>query len=118
MANTTVHVTTLALNTATADPTGTAIAAANTHVITPTKATSKLAIRLNNTYAGAKDFTILAGDNPPADAAGQGNLVVNIAQDATYFVVIEAARFLQNDGTIQITVAASTTGFIEAIQLP
>lgn len=118
MADTAVHVTTLALNASTANPTGTAIVAANTHVITPTKATSKLAIRLTNSFAGAKDFTILKGDNPPADAAGQGDLVISLAQNDVVFVVVESARFMQDNGTIRITVASSTTGFIEAIQLP
>lgn len=118
MADTAVHVTTLALNASTANPAGTAIVAANTHVITPTKPSSKVIVRLNNTFAGAKDFTILAGDNPPAQSAGQGDLVVNLAQDATSLVVLESARFAQDNGTFRINVAASTTGFIEAIQLP
>jgi hypothetical protein len=118
MADTTVNVTTLALNASTANPTGTAIAAANSHVITPTKETSKVAIRLTNTFAGAKVFTIEAGDSPPADAAGQGSLAISLAQDDVVFVVLESARFLKSDGNIRITVAASTTGFIEAIQLP
>lgn len=118
MADTAVTVTTLALNASTANPAGTAIVAANTHVITPTKASSKLAIRLTNSFAGAKDFTILKGDTPPADAAGQGDLVVNLAQDAIGWVVIESARFIQDNGTIRINVAAATTGFIAAIQLP
>ena len=118
MADTAITVTTLALNTSTAQPAGTAIVAANTHVITPTKPMSKVIVRLNNTFAGSKDFTILAGDNPPADAAGQGNLVIAIAQDATVLVPLESSRFVQSNGTIRIDVAASTTGFISAIQLP
>ena len=118
MADTAITLTTLALNASTAQPAGTAIVAANTHVITPTKASSKVIVRLNNTFAGSKDFTILAGDNPPADAAGQGDLVIAIAQDATVLVVLESSRFWQSNGTIRINVAASTTGFISAIQLP
>jgi hypothetical protein len=118
MADTTVNVTTLALNASTANPTGTAVVAANTHVITPTKETSKLVVRLTNTFAGAKAFTIVAGDSPPSDAAGQGNLVLTLAQNDVVFVVLESARFLKSNGDINITVAAATTGFIEAIQLP
>jgi len=118
MADTTVNVTTLALNASTANPTGTAIAAANTHVITPTRETSKVAVRLTNTFAGAKDFTIVAGDSPPADAAGQGDLVLSLAQNDVVFVVLESARFLKSNGNIHVTVAAATTGFIQAIQLP
>lgn len=122
MANTTVHVSTLTVDVALANPAGTAIVAGNTHTITPTKATSKVLIRITNTTASTKIATITVGDNPPADAAGQGVLDISLtAGDATpqsAFVVLEAARFLQNDGTIVITVAASMTGFIEAIQLP
>lgn len=118
MADTAITSTTLALNAGTAQPAGTAIVAANTHVITPTKAWSKVIVRLNNTFAGAKVFTILAGDNPPADAAGQGNLAISLAQDATQLVVLESSRFSQDNGTIRINVEASTTGFISSIQLP
>ena len=122
MANTTVHVTTIALNTSTANPAGTAIVAADTHVITPTKATSKVLLRITNTTASTKIATILAGDNPPADAAGQGSLAVSLTDGSTTpqtaYVVVEGSRFLQNDGSIQITVASGMTGNIEAIQLP
>ncbi len=122
MADTAITGTDLTLNAAVADPEGTAIVHANTHVITPTGPSSKLAIRLTNTTAASKVMTILAGDNPPADAAGQGDLAITFADGSTTpvvkWVVIESARFIQNNGTIRITVAASTTGFISAIELP
>lgn len=122
MADTAITGTVLALNDATADPAGTAIVHANTHIITPTGPSSKLAIRLTNTTASEKTMTIKAGDNPPADAAGQGDLVITFAAgDSTpvvKWVVIESARFIQSNGTVQITVAASTTGFIAAVELP
>lgn len=122
MANTAITGTVLGLNSATADPAGTAIVAANTHVITPTGPSSKLAIRLTNTTASEKIITILAGDNPPADAAGQGDLAITFAAgDSTpvvKWVVIESARFIQDDGTVHITVASATTGFIAAVELP
>ncbi len=122
MANTTIHVSTMTKNTALANPAGTAIVAGNTHTITPTKATSKVLIRIVNTTASTKIATITAGDNPPADAAGVGVLDVSLTDGSTTpqiaFVVVESARFLQNDGTIVITVASGMTGFIEAIQLP
>lgn len=122
MADTAIAGAVLALNAETANPAGTAIVHANTHVITPTGPSSKLAIRLTNTTASEKIMTILAGDNPPADAAGQGNLAITFAAgDSTpviKWVVIESARFIQSDGKVHITVAASTTGFIAAIELP
>jgi len=118
MADTAIPITSLALNTPLTNPAGTAIVAADTHVITPTKATSKLVIRFTNTFAGAKVFTIQAGANPPADAAGQGALTQSLAQDEIWWVVIESARFVKANGTIVVTVAASTTGAIAAFQLP
>lgn len=122
MANTTVHVTTLTLNAATAKPAGTAIVAANNHVITPTKRIGKVFLRFINTTASTKVWTVVAGDNPPADAAGQGNLDVSLTDGSTTaqetWVLVEGSRFLQNDGTIVVTVASATTGFIEAFQLP
>ena len=122
MADTAITLTSLALNTATLNTAGTAIVHANTHVITPTKRLDKVLLRITNTTASQKVATILAGDNPPAGAAGQGNLDVTLAagdSTATFaHVVLESARFLQNDGTIRITVAASMTGFIAAFQLP
>ena len=122
MANTAITLTSLSLNTAALNTAGTAIVHANTHVITPTKRLDKVLIRITNTTASQKVATILAGDNPPADAAGQGNVTVTLAagdSTATFgHIVLESARFLQNDGTIQITVDANMTGYIAAFQLP
>jgi hypothetical protein len=121
MADTAVPVSALASGS-TVDPAGTAIVAANTHVITPTKRSGKLLIRIRNTTAAAKVFTVVAGDSPPANAQGQGNLTMSLADGSTTAVdgwlCLESARFMQNDGTIQITVASATTGFITAFQLP
>lgn len=120
MANTTVTVTSLTKNAA-VTPTLTAIVAANTHVITPSKSFKKVVIRLINTTASTKVFTVVAGDNPPADAAGQGNLDISLTDGSTTpteaNVEIESARFVQDDGSVQVTVASGTTGFIAALQL-
>lgn len=122
MANTAVPITALSTNASTANPAGTAIVAANTHSITPTKGTRKLLLRLTNTTASTKIMTITGGDNPPADAAGVGVLDVSLTDGSTTpqtaFVVVDGARFAQNDGTIVITVASGTTGNITAFQMP
>lgn len=122
MADTTVHVTTIALNTATANPVGTAIDATKVGVVTLTKPCRKVILRITNTTAAAKIITITAGDNPPADSAGLGDIATSFADGSVTPViklfVLEAARFIQNDGVIRITYAADTTGFVEAIQLP
>jgi len=118
MADTAIPITSIPLNTSTANPAGTAIVAANNHVITPTKATSKVLVRLTNSFAGAKNFTIQAGSNPPADASGVGALVISLAQNDIVWLSLESARFLKSNGTIVVTVEAATTGFIAALQLP
>lgn len=122
MADTAITLTSLALSAETADPAGTAIVHANTHVISPTKGAGKVAIRLVNTTASEKTMTILAGDNPPAQSAGQGDLTLTFgagnSTPVVKWVVLESARFIQDNGTIRINVAGSTTGTISAFQLP
>lgn len=122
MADTTVHVTTLNQDAATADVAGTAIDAAKVGVIALTKPSRKVVIRITHTAAAAHDITITKGDSNPAQSAGQGDLVVNfgigsVTPVVKYFV-LESARFLHDDGCIRITYAAGTTGFVEAFQLP
>lgn len=102
---------------------GTAIVHANTHVITPAGRLEDGFLVVQNTFNGAKKVTVLAGDNPPAYSAGQGNLEVEVADgDASYAAEIigglESARFLQNNGTLRVTVAANMTGFMYWVQLP
>lgn len=82
----------------------------------------KVLIQVWHTTASEKDVTILAGDNPPADAAGQGTVVQACAAgDSTptfYAICVESARFIQSDGLIHINVESGTTGYIRAIALP
>jgi len=63
--------------------------------------------------------TIVAGDNPPAGAAGQGNLTKSMAQNETWVLgPLSSARFLQSDGTLQIDLAASFAGEVTAYYIP
>ncbi len=122
MADTAITKTSLTLSTFTSDPAGTAIVHANTHVITPTKGSRKVLVRLTNTTNASKVFTVKAGDKPAAGAAGQGDLTVTLTDGSSTpqiaWVVLEAARFMQSNGTFEITVASGTTGNIAAFQLP
>lgn len=93
---------------------GTAIDAAEEHKIAYPQE-GKLLLILNNTFAGAKDFTIKAGDFL---AAGQGDLVIPMAQNDVRFLVVSSDRFKDSDGNVVITVAANTTGFIMAFYMP
>ena len=64
--------------------------------------------------------TIVAGDNPPALSAGQGNLDITVPATSGDMTVagLESARFLQSDGTVNIDLAASFAGKVYAIRVP
>lgn len=115
MARTALTALSIPLNTATAE-TSAALDATNSHVFTPLDRLDKYLLRITNTTASTKAVTIKAGDNPPADAAGQGDLSVSLtagdSTPTTKLCVLDSARFIQNDGTINIDVAAAMTGTI------
>lgn len=92
---------------------GTAIVAANTNKFAyPNE--GKLIIQLNNTFAGAKNFTFSAGDGI---SSGQGDLVIEMAQDDVRYIVLESSRF-NNANLITLEYEAGTTGFVQAFYTP
>ena len=100
---------------------GTAIVHANTHVITPTGPLEEMVIIITNTEGSTNVVTVLAGDDPPAGSAGLGAKALTTIAATTGIVVLpplESARFLQNNGTVRITVEAGMTGKIIAMQKP
>ncbi len=46
---------------------------------------------------------ITVGDNPPAVRKGLGSMSIVLTTSQTQIVAVEAARFMQNDGTIVAT---------------
>ena len=97
--------------------------ATDSHVFTPSSPLNECFLLVTHTTASTKTITIKAGDNPPADAAGQGDLAVSFTAGNVTPVVkligpLSSARFMQNDGTVNIDVAASTTGTITVYQVP
>ncbi len=122
MARTAVTVNAISMNTALADPTDTTADATNDHVITPTKPLSRILLRITHTAASTKVLTVVAGDNPPADAAGQGALTVSCAAGnvtpVVKWLVLSSDRFQQNDGTVQIDLESGFTGTIGAFSFP
>ena len=118
MADTVVTPTALVKDAMSADlpVTGmTAIVAANNHKIAMPRE-GRLLIVLNNTFAGAKVFTVNSG-NERFVAQGVGDLALSLAQDDVRYLMVSSDRFLNSDGDIDITVAASTTGFIGAFYI-
>lgn len=121
MARTAVTVTELTANTSTDDPAGTALDAANDHVISGVPL-EELVLEVTVTNAGGGDITIVAGDNPPALEAGQGNVAVTFAQnDVKFLGPFTSGRFIQAGaaaGDLHVDVAAGVTGTIKALHVP
>lgn len=62
-------------------------------------------LEVTNNAASAVNLTVsvLAGDNPPAQRAGLGDLDTVLAQNATKIIgPLESARFIQDDGKLNI----------------
>lgn len=112
MARVAVPVTALAMNTAAGQSAGTAIDTANGHVLTVPN-DGRVLLEINNTgTAAAFTVTVKAGDNPPAVQAGAGDLAIVVSTAGLHNsqVLLETARFLQDDGTINIDAAWATGG--------
>ena len=119
MARDAVTITELTSGTAATNPAGTAINTTNGAVINGAKDTSRLLIRITNTNGSDRVATIKAGDNPPAVRKGLGDLAITVpATSGDKIVVVESARFLQDDGSIQIDFGASMAGVVSAVRLP
>ncbi len=117
-------ITTVKLTRASADATGTvaaggtAIDQANGMVFTAKKAHKAVIIWYNSAGAGHV-LTVRAGVYPPALSQGQGDFVVaSSATTALQTVTLDAARFLQKDGSIQIDWDAGTTGRVWVYEFP
>ena len=95
---------------------GTAINAANQMQFAYPKE-GKLLLRLNNTFAGAKNFTLVAGASSFV-ASGQGDLVIAMAQNDDRQIIVSSDRFMNSAGQVELSFEASTTGFVLAFYLP
>lgn len=80
----------------------------------------RILIRVANTEGSTNTVTVQSGDNPPAHAAGQGDLVVTVAATSgvQFIGPLESGRFLQNDGTLEIDFETGMTGTIDVLLLP
>lgn len=121
MAVTSVTLTELTLNTASADlpiASWTAISnGSDGFSLDMTGVGSPVLIGFSDGGGGADDVTITAGDRPPAQLQGQGNLSITMAASDVKFVTLESGRFEQNDSTIKGTVAGNSTTMV-AFLLP
>jgi len=116
MATTQIPYSDLVPNSNLDDPAGTTAVVAPTNNMQISDAFPELTVlRVVNTGA-EQDITIKAGDNPPALAAGQGDLVVTVAATTgvQFIGPFESGRFVQADGSMLIeaeTVDATITAF-------
>jgi hypothetical protein len=119
LARTVVPYSNLVANSNLTDPAGTTIDQANGMYIAATRPELTL-LRVANTNGSNRVVTIKAGTNPPALAAGQGDLAVTVAATTgvQWIGPFESGRFIQSDGTINIDFAASFAGTITAFKVP
>ncbi|WP_156722658.1 hypothetical protein [Streptomyces apocyni] len=119
MATTQVPYSDLVANGNLAEPAGTTLVVAPTDNLQISDALpEQTVLRVVNTGV-EQDITIKAGDNPPALAAGQGDLVVTVAATTgvQFIGPFESGRFLQSDGSMLIE-AETADGTITAFQIP
>lgn len=144
MARTALPLTNMVPNGAVLNNAGTAIDATNgmwvtipTNLIPAGPDVDRLILYVQNTFAGTKTVTVRAGITTgggvaypgtaetmpwvPGFEAGKGDLVTGnlSASTGTAFIgPFEVARFINQDGSLNIDFAAGTTGLIWALMLP
>jgi hypothetical protein len=113
----TIAVTELVPNANIVQPTPSAMTATN---IISTQDTPLEEIVLQIVVATAPTtVTVKGGDNPPALAAGQGDLVLTSLAVGTHFVgPFTSARFIQSDGTLNVDSATSANTTLSALHMP
>lgn len=114
-----VAVTALASNAGTAEPAGTTITPANGANIANIGDASRIVVRVTNTNGTQRTVTFKAGANPPAVRSGIGDLAVTVpASTGVRLIVLETARFLKADGSIDVDFETSMAGVIQVLQIP
>ena len=119
MARTAVTVVTLSGTVETADPAGTTADPTNDHVVSDVPL-EELVLRIANTNGSDRVATIVAGDSPPAFAAGQGSLAITVAATSgvEWIGPFDSSRFAQSDGSLHIDLATSFAGTVTAFRIP
>lgn len=121
MSDTTISLTTMTTGAVTADilttaEGGTQVTTGNVAVIDCGGRAHDVVITLF--ASSASTVTIQAGDDPPAKRAGLGaSSALTIPAGDALLLCVEGARFMQDDGTIRLTVGANTV-VVGAYRLP
>ena len=119
MARTAVTVTTLTANTGVTEPAGTTADPTNDHVVAGIPA-EELILRFANTNGSDRVAIIKAGDSTPALEAGLGDLDITVpaTTGVRWVGPLTSARFAQDNGDINIDLAASFAGTVTAYRIP
>lgn len=112
----TIAVTALTANTNTAAPSQTASGSSNT-VSTAGIPLEEVILKAVVTTA-TTTVTVKAGDYPPALSQGQGDLALSLAVGTHYVGPLTSARFLQDDGTLNVDVSTAANVTLAALRLP
>lgn len=97
---------------------GLSINTSNDAYISPGGDMSSIVLVFNHSGGTDGTTTFKAGDNPPAFEAGLGDLAITVPNTAVSWVTIDPARFMQDDGTINIDFDATMAGTMYALRLP
>ena len=121
MAETAIPITAVTFHTPTADladADGTAIVTgADGGRVSAVKRTENLIFRLVDAGGAGDDVTFKAGDSPPSERVGLGDLVVAMAANDVKFVSVEAARFVKSNGSILITSAGDNATKVSVLRI-
>lgn len=112
MVDVVVTLTSLAVNTRSADLVGggQSVTAGQTFSLAVAGRTERILIILEETNTGAATVTFDAGDDPPSMREGMGSLAIALAQADLRSLILEGGRFIQNGvgNLITGTVATNT----------
>lgn len=118
MARTNIPLSEFTANAETSDPAGTAADETNDHNITGAPLEEIVLRVVLDTAGDAATVTVKAGDNPPALSAGQGDLAVTCSDNATSWIgPFESARFMQDDGSMDVDIDDETGVTITAFHV-
>jgi hypothetical protein len=116
MARTAVPYSNLLPNSSLADPAGTSIASGAGNGGQVAKSVPELTV-LRAVFTTAGNVVVKAGANPPAVAAGQGDLTVAVGTNGVAFLgPFESGRFLQADGSLIVETTQTVT--LTALRVP
>lgn len=98
---------------------GTSVSTGNTAVITPAGGGNTRQVVFTAYGTGESTITILAGDEPPSETSGLGNTdALTVAVGKAYAFVVEAGRFVQDNGTVRILVGGTGPVVFNAFTVP